>query len=399
MTNGSTGKQEIGIGVIGMGWMGTVHSRSYRLLNDRFHDNTVRARLVICADNVAHRAEEARESLGFAEATTVWQDVIAHPDVQVVNIAAPNFLHKEMVQAATDAGKHIFCEKPVGRTPQETAEIEGLASQAGVMSFVGFNYRWAPMVQHCKNLIDSGKFGTLTHYRGRFFTMYGSNPYGMLTWRFKKAQAGLGVLGDIMSHVVDMAHMLAGPIKRLVSNRHTFIPERPVPVPGQGTHFSVGKPEDPTGPVENEDYVGTLVEFENGVQGSFEVCRAIFGPKCEMSFEVNGRAGGAKWNFERMNELELYLPDADGLHDGYTTLLGGSNYPFHGYFNPGDGIGLGYEDLKVLEAYNFLMSIAEGRQRAPSFADALRLAEVQEAMIRSWKSNTWEDVTTLACDQ
>lgn len=399
MTNGSTGKQEIGIGVIGMGWMGTVHSRSYRLLNDRFHDNTVRARLVICADNVAHRAEEARESLGFAEATTVWQDVIAHPDVQVVNIAAPNFLHKEMVQAATDAGKHIFCEKPVGRTPQETAEIESLASQAGVMSFVGFNYRWAPMVQHCKNLIDSGKFGTLTHYRGRFFTMYGSNPYGMLTWRFKKAQAGLGVLGDIMSHVVDMAHMLAGPIKRLVSNRHTFIPERPVPVPGQGTHFSVGKPEDPTGAVENEDYVGTLVEFENGVQGSFEVCRAIFGPKCEMSFEVNGRAGGAKWNFERMNELELYLPDADGLHDGYTTLLGGPNYPFHGYFNPGDGIGLGYEDLKVLEAYNFLMSIAEGRQRAPSFADALRLAEVQEAMIRSWKSNTWEDVTTLACDQ
>lgn len=399
MTNGSTGKQEIGIGVIGMGWMGTVHSRSYRLLNDRFHDNTVRARLVICADNVAHRAEEARESLGFAEATTVWQDVIAHPDVQVVNIAAPNFLHKEMVQAATDAGKHIFCEKPVGRTPQETAEIESLASQAGVMSFVGFNYRWAPMVQHCKNLIDSGKFGTLTHYRGRFFTMYGSNPYGMLTWRFKKAQAGLGVLGDIMSHVVDMAHMLAGPIKRLVSNRHTFIPERPVPVPGQGTHFSVGKPEDPTGAVENEDYVGTLVEFENGVQGSFEVCRAIFGPKCEMSFEVNGRAGGAKWNFERMNELELYLPDADGLHDGYTTLLGGPNYPFHGYFNPGDGIGLGYEDLKVLEAYNFLMSIAEGRQRAPSFADALRLAEVQEAMIRSWKSNTWEDVPTLACDQ
>lgn len=399
MTNGSTGKQEIGIGVIGMGWMGTVHSRSYRLLNDRFHDNTVRSRLVICADNVAHRAEEARESLGFAEATTVWQDVIAHPDVQVVNIAAPNFLHKEMVQAATDAGKHIFCEKPVGRTPQETAEIEGMARQAGVMSFVGFNYRWAPMVQHCKNLIDSGKFGPLTHYRGRFFTMYGSNPYGMLTWRFKKAQAGLGVLGDIMSHVVDMAHMLAGPIKRLVSNRHTFIPKRPVPVPGQGTHFSVGKPEDPTGSVENEDYVGTLVEFENGVQGSFEVCRAIFGPKCEMSFEVNGRAGGAKWNFERMNELELYLPDADGLHDGYTTLLGGPNYPFHGYFNPGDGIGLGYEDLKVLEAYNFLMSIAEGRQRAPSFADALRLAEVQEAMIRSWKSNTWEDVTTLACDQ
>ena len=390
--------QEIGIGVIGMGWMGTAHSRSYRLVNDRFHDSGVRARLVICADDVAHRAEEARSSLGFAESTTDWHEVVAHPDVQVVNIAAPNFLHKEMVEAVTAAGKHVFCEKPVGRGPQETAAIERMAREAGVMSFVGFNYRWAPMVQHCKNLIDAGKIGGLTHYRGRFFTMYGSNPYGMLTWRFKREQAGLGVLGDIMSHTVDMAHMLVGPIRRLVSNRHVFIRERPLPVPGQGTHFSVGKEGDPTGEVENEDYVGTLVEFENGVQGSFETCRAIFGPKCEMSFEVNGTAGAAKWNFERMNELELYLPGADGMHDGYTTLLGGPAYPSHGRFNPGDGIGLGYEDLKVLEAHNFLMSIAEGEQRAPSFADALRLAAVQEAMTRSWESGAWEDVRPLTVE-
>ena len=387
--------QEIGIGVIGMGWMGTVHSRSYRLVNDRFHDCGVRARLVICADDVAHRAEEARESLGFAESTTDWRSVVDHPDVQVVNIAAPNFLHKEMVEAVTAAGKHVFCEKPVGRSPLETAAIERMAREAHVMSFVGFNYRWAPMVQHCRNLIEAGKFGRLTHYRARFFTMYGSNPYGMLTWRFRKEQAGLGVLGDIMSHVVDMAHMLVGPIRRLVSNRRIFVQERPLPVPGQGTLFSVGKAGDPTGAVENEDYVGTLVEFENGALGSFETCRAIFGPKCEMSFEVNGSAGAAKWNFERMNELELYLPDADGLHEGYTTLLSSPDYPYHGRFNPGDGIGLGYEDLKVLEAHNFLMSIAEGVQRAPSFADALRLAEVQAAMTRSWESGAWEDVRPI----
>lgn len=388
--------QEIGIGVIGMGWMGTVHSRSYRLANARFHDSGVHGRLVICADDVAHRAEEARESLGFAQSTTDWRQVVDHPDVDVVNIAAPNFLHREMVQAVTSAGKHVFCEKPVGRNPHETAEIEKLAREAGVMSFVGFNYRWAPMAQHCKNLIAGGKLGNLTHYRGRFFTMYGSNPHGMLTWRFKTEQAGLGVLGDIMSHTVDMAHMLIGPIRRLVSNRNTFIRQRPLPVPGQGTHFSTGKPGDPAGEVENEDYVGALVEFENGVQGSFEVCRVIFGPKCEMAFEVNGTAGAAKWNFERMNELELYAPASDGLHEGYTTLLGGPAYPYHARFNPGDGIGMGYEDLKVIEAHNFLMSIAEGVQRAPSFADALRLAEVQEAMSRSWESRAWESVRPLS---
>ena len=375
-----------------MGWMGTVHSRSYRQVNDRFHDAGFRADLVICADDVAHRAEEARQSLGFAECTTDWRRVVDHPGVEVVNIAAPNFLHREMVEAVTGAGKHVFCEKPVGRSPRETAEIERLARTAGVMSFVGFNYRWAPMVQHCKNLIQGGRFGQLTHYRGRFFTMYGSNPLGMLTWRFKREQAGLGALGDIMSHTVDMAHMLIGPVKRVVSNRHTFIRRRPLPTPGQGTHFSLGQPGDPTGEVENEDYVGALVEFENGVQGSFEACRVIFGPKCEMSFEVNGAQGGARWNFERMNELELYLPGADGAHDGYTTLLGGPAYPSHGRFNPGDGIGIGYEDLKVLEAYNFLLSIAQGVQRAPSFRDALRLAHVQEAMSRSWESRAWEEV-------
>ena len=119
--------QEIGIGVIGMGWMGTTHSRSYRLVNDRFHDSGVRAQLVICADDVAHRAEEARETLGFEMSTTDWHQVVDHPEVQVINIAAPNFLHKEMVEAVTAAGKHVFCEKPVGRSPQETAAIEKMA--------------------------------------------------------------------------------------------------------------------------------------------------------------------------------------------------------------------------------------------------------------------------------
>ncbi len=385
----------LGIGIIGMGWMGSAHARAYRNLPDRFYDSGIRPRLVICADEVSARAQQAQEIHGFAESTTDWRRVIEHPQVQVVNITSPNYLHLEMVRAATAAGKHVFCEKPVGRSPRETAEIEQLARQAGVFSFVGFNYRWAPMVQYAKQLIDEGRLGRLTHYRGRFFAMYGSNPLGLLTWRFKEEQAGLGVLGDIMSHVIDMAHMLCGPIRRVVGNRHTFIPERPLPIPGQGTHFSLGQPGDPTGAVENEDYAGALVQFENGVQGSLESCRAIFGPKCEMAFEINGTAGAIRWNFERMNELELYLPDQANTHDGYTNLIGGPAFPFHGRFNPGDGIGIGYEDLKCIEAYQFLQSIVDGQQREPSFASALALANVQSAMIRSWASETWEVVDHL----
>jgi predicted dehydrogenase len=199
-------KQRIGIGVIGMGWMGQAHSRAYNQMADRYYDSGIRPRLVICADDVASRAERAKEALRFEECTTDWHAVINHPDVQVVNVASPNYLHLEMVREAAAAGKHIFCEKPVGRTPVETVEVEYLARKAGVMSFVGFNYRWAPMVQYAKRLMDEGKLGNLTHYRGRFFSMYGSNPMGLLTWRFKTELAGTGVLGDLGSHVIDMAH-------------------------------------------------------------------------------------------------------------------------------------------------------------------------------------------------
>ena len=382
----------IGVGVIGMGWMGMVHGRSYRQVADRFYDSGIRPRLVICADESEERARSAQERLGFAEMTTDWRAVIDHPDVQVVNIAAPNFLHLEMVAAATAAGKHVFCEKPVGRTPQETAQVEALAREAGVMSFVGFNYRWAPLVQYAKQLIDEGRIGKLTHYRGRFFSMYGSNPYSQLSWRFEYEQAGLGVLGDLMPHVIDMAHMLAGPMDRVAANQHTFISERPLPIPGKGTHFSLGQPGDPTGPVTNEDYAAALVQFENGVQGTLEACRVIYGPKCEMAFEINGTEGAIRWNFERMNELELYLPGGSDAHDGYTKLLGGPKYPFHGRFNPGDGIGMGYEDLKIIEAYQFLQSIVDGQQREPSFKAALNLAQVQQAMIDSWERGEWVEV-------
>ena len=377
-----------------MGWMGQVHARSYSLVPQRFPEGGVAARLVICSDNVSARAERAREALGFECATASWQDVIAHPDVRIVNIATPNNLHLEIVKAAAAAGKHIFCEKPVGRTPKETAQIERIAREAGVLSFVGFNYRWAPLVMHAKQLINEGMLGDLTHYRGRFFSMYGSDPLGLLSWRFDREISGFGVLGDILAHVSDMALFLCGGIKRLVSNSHTFIAERPLPIPGKGTHYSRGAPDDPTEAVTNEDYVGALVEFENGARGTLEASRTIFGPKNQMAFEINGTKGAINWDFERMNELQLYLPGEDGRHDGFMRLVGGDKYPYHGNFNPGEGSGLGYEDMKVIEAYQFLKAVASGQQAAPGLADALAVADVHTAMIRSWESGNWEDVSS-----
>jgi len=385
----------IGVGVIGMGWMGTVHGRSYRAVSDRFYDRGIQARLVICADNVDARAREAQERLGFEQYTTNWHEVIEHPEVQVVNIASPNFLHKEMALAVIAAGKPVFCEKPVGRVPEETAEIYHAAQEAGVLSFVGLNYRWAPLVQYAHQLIREGKLGEITHYRGRFFAMYASNPLSQLSWRFLYEKSGTGILGDVMAHVVDMAHFLAGPIERVVGNSHTFITERPLPVPGRGTHFTTGLPDDPKGKVTNEDYAGAMVRFDNGAQGTLEVCRAIYGPKCEMAFEINGTKGALKWNFETLNEMDVYLPDETGGHEGFVRILAGPDHPFHGRFNPGPGVSLGYEDLKTIEAYHFLQSIVDGNQYEPGLAQAYDYANVHAAMIRSWDSGTWEDVTQI----
>jgi predicted dehydrogenase len=380
----------IGIGVIGMGWMGVQHSRSYRQIAERFPESNVQARLVVCADDVEARAREARERLGFERYVTDWRAVMADPHVEVVNIASPNFLHREMAQAAAAAGKHIFCEKPVGRNPGETAAIERSAREAGVLTFVGYNYRWAPLVQYARTLIADGRLGKLTHYRGRFFAGYASHPQAVLSWRFQKELGGLGAAGDLLSHVTDMAHVIAGPIGRLVGNSETFIAERPLATHGAGTHFSLGG-DGPKGKVTNEDYVGALVRFANGAQGTLEACRVINGPLCQMAFEVHGTRGALSWDFERMNELQLSLSGGDGPH-GYVRVLSGPEHPFHARFNPGPGIGLSYEDLKTIEAHQFLKSVATGKQGEPGFAESLEVAKVLAALERSWKSGGWEDV-------
>jgi len=390
-------KTEIGIGVIGMGWMGQVHSRSYINAPLRFPDLPIKPRLVICSDNVEARAKSAQETLGFAESTTDWQAVVNHPDVQIVNIATPNNLHLPIVKACAEAGKHIMCEKPVGRIPAETAEIYKAVQEAGILSFVGFNYRWVPLVQHARKLIQDGDLGDLTHFRGRFFSMYGSNPYGLMSWRFDFDTAGYGVLGDIMAHTVDMAHFIGGGIKRLVSQSHTFITDRPLPIPGKGTHYSVGSPDDPTGAVSNEDYAGAMVEFENGARGTLEVSRTIFGPKNQFGFEVNGTQGAISWDFERMNEMGLYLPDDTGKRDGFIRLVGGDQYPFHGNFVPGEGSGIGYEDLKIIEAAQWLEMVATDKQNAdlPGINSIYEVAKVHAAMTRSWESGAWEDIVDI----
>ncbi len=389
--------EHVGIGVIGFGWMGQAHSRSYRSIPAYFPGEGIVPRLVAVADSVPARVDLARANFGFETGTGDWREVVARSDVDVVDITAPNALHQEIAEAAAAAGKHVFCEKPVGIEPAATAAIEAAARRAGVVTGSGFNYRWAPMVQYTRRLIDEGRFGELTHYRGRFFTMYGRDRLGLLSWRFLQDEAGYGVLSDIMSHAIDMALHLAGPIRRVVSVKEIFVKQRPLPRPGAGTHYDRGSPDDPTGAVTNEDYVGALVEFANGVRGTLEVDRSIFGPQSSMAYELNGSKGAAAWDHEKLNQLQLYLPEEQPV-DGFIEVLAGDAFPHQGNIVPGGGNSLGYEDLKIIEALEFLKSVVAGRRHRPDFDDALAVASVAAAMVRSWESERWEDVVSLRID-
>ncbi len=388
---------EIGVGVIGFGWMGQAHSRAYRDIPVYYGDSGIRPKLAAVADNVPARLDLARDNFGFGWGTLDWHELIDRDDVDVVDITAPNALHQEIAEAAAAAGKHIFCEKPVGISPEATAAIERAGRHAGIISGCGYNYRWAPLVQYTHQLIGDGRLGELTHYRGRFFSMYGRDRLGLLSWRFIQEEAGYGVMSDIMSHAIDMAQYMCGPIRRVVATKETFVKERPLPVPGTGTHYDRGKPGDPTGAVTNEDYVGALVEFENGVRGTLEADRSIFGPQSSMAFELNGSKGAASWDHETLNQLQLYLPEEQPT-DGFIEVLGGGSFPNQGEIVPGGGNSIGYEDMKLIEALEFLRSVEAGRQQQPGFVDALANQSVAAAMARSFASERWEDVTSLRLD-
>lgn len=391
-------RQRLGIGVVGFGWMGQAHSRSAARLSSLFPERTFDTELVVCGDNVPQRQEQAIDGFGFREATADWRAVIDHPDVDIVYVTAPNMMHEEVAVAAAEAGKAVFCEKPVGGTPDQTVRVAAAAASAGVVTGVGYNYRWAPLVQHAKHLIDSGALGQITNYRGRFFSMYGSDPMGLLSWRFLVDQAGYGVSSDILSHAVDLATMLIGPITSVSGTMETFIKDRPLPREG-GTHYDRGRPGDPTGAVTNEDYAAAMVVFGNGARGTFESSRAIVGPESQMAFDVYGTKGALRWNLETMNELEVFIVDETGTAPrGYTKVYAGDRYPFHGHFVPGDANPIGYEDLKVIENHEFLTAVAAGEQHSPGFAEAVEYVGFQTAWLRSCESGTWQDVTPLTMD-
>jgi predicted dehydrogenase len=380
-------ERQVGIGVIGMGWMGRVHSAAYNRLAEHFPDLGLRPRLLVAADTSAERRAHA-ERVGFERTVESWRAVVDDPAVEVVNVTLPNAMHREVATAALQAGKHVWVEKPVGLGLEDTQAVAEAARAAPGVTGVGFCYRFAPAVQHARDLIADGAIGDVRHYRAVFLADYANRPDAAASWRFQRDQAGSGVLGDLMAHVVDLTHHLIGPIARLSGRTATLISRRPRQTE-EGTHFSRVASADLVD-VENEDWAAAQIEFDGGRLGSLEASRVAVGPRTGLELQVLGSEGALAWSLPRMNELRRFQLSDDG-DEGYATIQAGPTHPGYAAFQPGAGVPMGYDDLRVLEARNFLASVRDGEQREPGVEEMLATARVLAAIERSEISRAWEE--------
>ena len=362
----------IGIGLIGLGWMGKLHARAYCRVPQHFRGPT--PRLIIAADD-DERARREGSTYGFAELTADWRAVVEHPDVNAVSIAAPNFVHRDAALAAAAVGKHVWVEKPVGRNADETGEIAAAIADARVRSMVGFDLRFVPAIARAAELLHRGELGEVHLARASFLTDYAADPASPHDWHFSRDRAGSGALGDLMSHVVDLLGSLVAPIAEVCAAPSTVITSRPLARHAQSSSS-----------VENDDQVATLLKFENGALGVAEVSRIATGHQSDIALELLTTKASLRWSFARMNDLVI----ADARRRGFAQIPIDNNAGELAAFQPGPGLPMGYDDLKVIQARDFLASIESGIDREPGVTAALRAASVLAAMERSFGSRGWE---------
>lgn len=375
------------VGVVGWGWMGQVHARAYSRLRQHYPEAPLRPRLVAVADTATDdRLTSAIDIFGFQDAHADWRDLIARDDIDAVSVTGPNFIHRDVAVAAAEAGKHLWVEKPAGRNAAETRAICDAVRAGGVHSAAGFNYRNAPAVELARQLIADGRLGRINHVLIRLLADYAAHPEGALTWRFKTEWSGSGVLGDLASHGVDLARYVIGEITALACDDATFIAHRPK-ASLDASHFSRGTGGE-LGEVENEDYIAALLRFEGGCRGILESSRASVGEQCTYGIEVHGERGALSWDFRRMGELQLCL-DQDYQNASYVTRYVTPGDGEFARFQPAPGIAMGYDDLKVVEAYHLVQSIVTGQPHGATITDALVAAEIIEAMVESARSRGW----------
>ena len=383
--------KEIGIGVIGTGFMGKAHSIAYSASASVFGTG-LRPRLEMVCDLSPERAQIRAADLGFSRYSSDWREVVNDPAVELISVCTPNDTHAEISIAALAAGKHVWCEKPMSTTLTDSAAMRDMAINSSAKTIIGYNYTKNPAVTHARRLIEEGHIGRVSG----FFCRYdvdneadGSRPW---SWRMSRDKSGTGANGDVLSHVISVGHYLTGSTISKVVGDIAIIHQQRADADNPDSQKTV----------DNDDMVSALVTFANGVKGHIGASRVTWGRKCGLRWEIHGTEGTILYDQERLNELKLFIKDTDagdsGMGDsgaaiaGFRTILTGPQHPPYSAFLPNGGHSLGYMDVKICELHELLTAIKSDKPVWPNFDDGLAIENVMDAVDRSALSGQWVEV-------
>jgi len=363
--------EEIGVGMLGYAFMGKAHSNAFRKLAYMTWPPPLMPRLVAIAGRDEAAVAGAARRYGYERWTTDWRDIVADPAIGLFDNGGPNSLHAEPTIAAAQAGKHVLCEKPLGRDAAESYEIWQKVAATGVKHLCAFNYRFVPAVRLARDLIEAGELGEIRHFRGRYLQDWGDDAT-LDTWRFHSDEAGSGAIGDLGTHVIDLARFLCGEITTVSALVKTFIPGRQV-----------------------DDALEAAVEFGSGAVGTLEATRLALGRRNAFQWEINGSKGSIAFDMENLNELQVFKADGDRTRGWKTVLVTEADHPFLGFWWPPGHI-IGWGETFVHEIHHLLSAIRNDTEVAPygaTFEDGYRAAEVCDAIVRSSDGGARETVT------
>ncbi|MBC8259706.1 MAG: Gfo/Idh/MocA family oxidoreductase [SAR324 cluster bacterium] len=372
----------IGIGLVGSGFMGRCHANAYSSVAGIF-DVPLKPVLKMLADANLEMAEAAAQSLQFENFTSDWQKLVDHPEVELVDITAPNHLHAPIALAAIAKGKPVYCEKPLACTLAEAKAMRDAATSAGVATLVGYNYLQNPMIQTAREIVQSGEIGELLSFRGVHAEDFMADAQAPYTTRLDAGQGG-GALYDIGSHIISLARFLVGPISEVMGMQRTVYPERPE----AAKHSKIsGSKRMKT--VKVDDQTHFLARFENGCCGTLEANWLAWGRKMNLAFELNGSKGTLVFTQEHFNELRLYQANQQPGRDGFKILEAGPNHGTYAKFCPAPGHQLGFNELKIIEVFQILHALGASGKSWPDFHEAYEIQKILVAVNNSAKESRW----------
>ncbi|MBS4208660.1 Gfo/Idh/MocA family oxidoreductase [Bacillus sp. FJAT-50079] len=375
--------------MVGYKFMGKAHSHAYQDAPFFFEMGVKPVKQAICGRNEAG-VKEAAERYGWNSYETDWRALITRDDIDVIDIVTPNNRHAEIAIAAAEAGKHVYCEKPLAMTLEESKRMLEAVKKNNVVHMVNYNYRFAPAVQYAKKLIEEGKLGKIYHIRANYLQDWIMDPQFPLVWRLEKSISGSGSHGDLAAHLIDLARFLVGEFDEVSGILETFIKERPAVADSSGLS-GVASVTDYR-KVEVDDASIFMARFKNGAVGTFEATRFAGGNRNANKFEINGEKGSIKWNAENLNELELYLASDEEGTQGFRTINCTEEvHPYADAYWPAAHI-IGYEHTFINLIVELMKGIEDGKSPSPNFEDGHINQAIMEAVERSAQNKTWEKV-------